>query len=116
MTCRFIYKTCIKNPERCNFKDNTIQFRENYFLAPYSLPLDLALILNEGVRQEVRGGVLKISGRLVPKAKQVPMGGSYGCWMFRPMMGSVHGPNQLFSQPVNREKVSLAWAEMTIVF
>ena len=31
--------------------------------------------------------------------------------MFRPIMGSVHGPNQSFSQPVNREVFPFTSAE-----
>ena len=34
--------------------------------------------------------------------------------MFQPITGLAHGPNQLFSQPVNREVFSLAWAESTV--
>ena len=34
--------------------------------------------------------------------------------MFRPIMGSAHGPNQPFSQPMNSEVFSLAWTKTTV--
>ena len=40
--------------------------------------------------------------------------GLEGCRMFRPMTGSAHGPNQPFSQPLNREVFLLSWAESTV--
>ena len=37
-----------------------------------------------------------------------------GCRMFRPITGSAHGPNKPFSQQVNSEVFSLAWAESIV--
>ena len=36
------------------------------------------------------------------------------CRMFWPITSSAHGPNQPFSQPVNRQVFSLAWAKSTV--
>ena len=44
-------------------------------------------------------------------------GGAYtflGCWMFRPVTGSAHGPNHPTARPVNCEVFSHAWAEPSV--